>query len=201
MDLPSFLALGIFGNLRWSEEWVQRAGDGSRGMVYRKIKVKPFGRQALAFWPNPNHTLHPQTHWDVCSHAIHALASSAPCCNSHAHKLSALMYSLIPVRSYLVAALILVTSCNSCSLCGLCVSYFFHFYLCIIGSCQKFHDVQHNRTLISLLFNRLYHEFPKKTGFPFYNYFSPKLPLTYGIHTNFTFFKSKFGPNVLPAYY
>ena len=38
-----------------------------------------------------------------------------------------------------------------------------------------------NWTLISLLFNMLYHEFQKKNGFPFNDYFSPKLPLTYGI--------------------
>ena len=76
----------------------------------------------------------------------------------------------------------LVTSCNSCSLCGLCVSCFLHFYLCIIGMCQNFHDVRHNWTLISFFFNRLYHEFPKKIGFPFHNYSSPKFPLTYGIY-------------------
>ena len=81
-----------------------------------------------------------------------------------------------------MSALFLVTSCNSCSLCGLCVSCFLHFYLCIIGMCAEFHDVRHNWTLISLLFNMLYHEFPKKFSFPFYNYFTPKLPLTYGIY-------------------
>ena len=80
-----------------------------------------------------------------------------------------------------MSALVLVTLCNSCSLCGLSVSCFLHFYLCIIGMCEKFHDVRHNWTLISLLFNRFYHEFPKKIGFHFYNYFLPKLPLTYGM--------------------
>ena len=52
--------------------------------------------------------------------------------------------------------------------------------------CQKFHDVRHNWTLISLLFNMLYHEFPKTFGFPFYNYFSPKLPLTYGLYLTYS---------------
>ena len=107
-------------------------------------------------------------------------------CDPRACKLSALNlfrdFSFVK-RSCLVSALILVTSCNSCSLCGLCVRCVLHFYLCIIGMCQNFHDVRHNWTLFSLFFNMLYHEFPKKFGFPYYNYFSPKLPLTYGTGT------------------
>ena len=71
-----------------------------------------------------------------------------------------------------MSARVLVTSCNSCSLCGLCVSCFLHFYLCIIGMCQKIYDGRHNWTLISLHFNMFYHEFPKRPAFLFIIFFA-----------------------------